>query len=87
MIKRIPHPQIRIAFAKASIQGGREISEAEIDNTLADSFPASDPPSWTRGTDRHAATIVAARQPSPKECAQARFQGKHVASIASKLNQ
>jgi len=28
-----------------------EMSEAEIDNTLADTFPASDPPSWTLGTD------------------------------------
>ena len=28
-----------------------EISEAEIDSTLEDSFPASDPPSWTRGSD------------------------------------
>jgi hypothetical protein len=29
-----------------------EISEAEIDDTLADSFPASDPPSWNSGMDR-----------------------------------
>jgi hypothetical protein len=29
-----------------------EMSEAEIDRTLAASFPASDPPSWTLGTDR-----------------------------------
>jgi hypothetical protein len=27
-----------------------EMSEAEIDRTLAASFPASDPPSWTLGT-------------------------------------
>lgn len=28
-----------------------EMSEAEIDRNLAASFPASDPPSWTLGTD------------------------------------
>lgn len=28
-----------------------EMSEAEIDRNLADTFPASDPPSWTLGTD------------------------------------
>jgi hypothetical protein len=27
------------------------LSEAMIDLTLADSFPASDPPSWTLGLD------------------------------------
>jgi len=30
----------------------KEMSEAAIDRTLADTFPASDPPSWTLGTDR-----------------------------------
>lgn len=28
-----------------------QMSEAEIDRNLQDTFPASDPPSWTLGTD------------------------------------
>ena len=30
-----------------------QLSEEMIDATLADSFPASDPPSWTLGRERH----------------------------------
>ena len=30
--------------------------ETEIDETLEDTFPASDPPSWTLGTDHQVET-------------------------------
>ena len=33
-----------------------EMSEAEIDGNLAASFPASDPPSWTLGTNHQEET-------------------------------
>lgn len=32
------------------------MSEAEIDNNLMESFPASDPPSWTLGTEHREKT-------------------------------
>src|SRR5687767_9110865 len=44
-----------------------QLSEEMIDATLADSFPASDPPSWTLGRDRHEQekiAVVAVPQPS-----------------------
>ena len=33
-----------------------EITEEEIDETLEATFPASDPPSWTLGSDHHSET-------------------------------
>ncbi len=32
-----------------------EMSEAEIDDNLEDTFPASDPPAWTLGSDHRPA--------------------------------
>jgi len=33
-----------------------EMSEAEIDDNLEDTFPASDPPSWTLGSEHRPAS-------------------------------
>ena len=38
---------------RATSRRNQEISEEMIDSTLADSFPASDPPSWTLGRERY----------------------------------
>ena len=40
----------------------RSRSEAEIDDTLAQSFPASDPPSWTLGDEPAAPRIEGERE-------------------------
>jgi hypothetical protein len=43
-----------VANKKGEHMGRKQpISEEMIDQTLADSFPASDPPAWTLGRERH----------------------------------
>jgi hypothetical protein len=38
---------------RATSRRNQEISEEMTDATLADSFPASDPPCWTLGRERY----------------------------------
>lgn len=47
MAKRKNDPAEVLTTPEESHQG--EMSEAEIDRNLEDTFPASDPPSWTLG--------------------------------------
>ena len=43
-----------------------KMSEGEIDSNIADTFPASDPPSWTLGTDHPAESAGKERKRKPK---------------------
>jgi hypothetical protein len=44
-----------------------KLSEEMIDATLADSFPASDPPSWTLGREKRSRSTRHANQPKRKQ--------------------
>jgi hypothetical protein len=57
-----------------------EISEAEIDMNLAQTFPASDPPSWTLGVDHRAKS-------EPVDPRKRADDGDDATSASRKLNQ
>jgi hypothetical protein len=48
--------------AMGAVTGRDQLSEEMIDATLADSFPASDPPSWTLGREREPGVLITERE-------------------------
>ena len=48
-------------------RAGEEMSEAEIDRNLQETFPASDPPSWTLGTDHQRESTTPEEEPPAQE--------------------
>jgi len=56
----------RVTGLRVPAGGDDEATRAEeaIDEVLAESFPASDPPPWTLGLDPHSAYVAGAEEPA-----------------------
>lgn len=62
-------------FIGGGVVRSQYLTEAMIDLTLADSFPASDPPSWTLGLDVQSGLNVAVASP---------HEAQHIESYSTK---
>jgi hypothetical protein len=61
-VKRSPNPQERDVPTRQQAPPEAGIEEREIDQILADSFPASDAPPWTLGVTEPSPRTVRNRQ-------------------------
>ena len=64
----------------------QEISEEMIDSTLADSFPASDPPSWTLGRERYRKEPITPITESPRSDNKEKFSLKRNIDFLAERN-
>lgn len=63
----LPGPVAVDGFAGEAGERRRQVAEQALDQVLADSFPASDPPSWNPGIVRPDPVASRAAQPAARE--------------------